>query len=235
MIALWNALQAKEAIASHLAAKNVLPARFQEWIVFKVSQIAGRAGRRNSAFGQGIVTCLSPEDMPLLKKAIKLPAKELRTPSAGTYANWKLHLQDFISEIWRVWDWFQYPLEHQISYVRLKVLCHELERTDRFGSGMHLSYFIEVELKLNIQSYAYGLKTSGDQRLDFSAYAEMQGCNLHMNMLRLMPVVLPSPICRKPWSILHPMPRWMESISSVVRMTFSRLHNFCHKCPFRFM
>lgn len=48
-----------------------------------VKQIAGRAGRRSSAYPQGYVTCLEPEEAGALRAAIDLPNSAMVTHVAG--------------------------------------------------------------------------------------------------------------------------------------------------------
>ena len=46
---------------------------------------AGRAGRRNSVYGQGLVTCLNRADIPRLQEAVATPLEALSTPTAGLF------------------------------------------------------------------------------------------------------------------------------------------------------
>lgn len=46
---------------------------------------AGRAGRRNSVYGQGRATCLNKADIPRLQEAIATPLESLSTPTAGLF------------------------------------------------------------------------------------------------------------------------------------------------------
>ncbi len=46
---------------------------------------AGRAGRRNSVYGQGLVTCLNRGDIPRLQEAVATPLEALSTPTAGLF------------------------------------------------------------------------------------------------------------------------------------------------------
>lgn len=46
---------------------------------------SGRAGRRNSMYGQGLVTCLNKSDIPRLEEAIATPLEALSTPTAGLF------------------------------------------------------------------------------------------------------------------------------------------------------
>ena len=45
--------------------------------------ILGRAGRRNSRFPKGYVTCMNPKDMPILQAALNTPLSDLHTARAG--------------------------------------------------------------------------------------------------------------------------------------------------------
>lgn len=51
----------------------------------KVFVSAGRAGRRNSVYGKGLVTCLNTEDMFRLQEAMSTPLEALSTPRAGLF------------------------------------------------------------------------------------------------------------------------------------------------------
>ncbi|BDA46196.1 ATP-dependent RNA helicase SUPV3L1, mitochondrial [Coccomyxa sp. Obi] len=53
--------------------------------ISQVKQIAGRAGRRNSVYGQGLVTCLNKSDIARLQEAIATPLEALSTPTAGLF------------------------------------------------------------------------------------------------------------------------------------------------------
>ena len=46
---------------------------------------SGRAGRRNSVYRKGLVTCLQPGDMPRLRAALDVPLSSLSTPAAGLF------------------------------------------------------------------------------------------------------------------------------------------------------
>lgn len=48
-----------------------------------IKQIAGRAGRRNSAYPEGWATTLHETDMARLQEAIQTPISSLNTPAAG--------------------------------------------------------------------------------------------------------------------------------------------------------
>jgi len=64
-----------------------------------IKQIAGRAGRRSSAFAKsgGTVTCVSPQDIPRLKQAIDVPLNQLATPRAGLFPEFE-HLELFAAK-----------------------------------------------------------------------------------------------------------------------------------------
>lgn len=47
--------------------------------------MAGRAGRRCSAFDRGLVTCMHAADVPQLRRALSTPATALATPAAGLF------------------------------------------------------------------------------------------------------------------------------------------------------
>ena len=45
----------------------------------------GRAGRRSSKFGQGLVTCLNAADTMRLRQALEAPLDSMSTPTAGLF------------------------------------------------------------------------------------------------------------------------------------------------------
>ncbi|KIY97267.1 ATP-dependent RNA helicase SUPV3L1 [Monoraphidium neglectum] len=48
-----------------------------------IKQIAGRAGRRNSAYPEGYATTIAASDLPFLQEALAIPADAMNTPAAG--------------------------------------------------------------------------------------------------------------------------------------------------------
>lgn len=53
--------------------------------VSQVLQIAGRAGRRNSQYSKGKVTCRHRQDLPHLTSAMQTPAEDLVADQAGLF------------------------------------------------------------------------------------------------------------------------------------------------------
>ncbi len=60
--------------------------------VSQLKQIAGRAGRRNSAWGEGLATCRMRADVPSLKAALAVPLADMSTPHAGLFPEFE-HLE----------------------------------------------------------------------------------------------------------------------------------------------
>ncbi|KAK9817863.1 hypothetical protein WJX72_003314 [[Myrmecia] bisecta] len=66
--------------------------------VSQIKQIAGRAGRRNSQYNKGVVTCLNKADMPRLREALDTPLEDLSTPAAGLFPEFE-HLEMFAGQL----------------------------------------------------------------------------------------------------------------------------------------
>jgi len=57
-----------------------------------LKQIAGRSGRRNSEYAEGLATTLRNPDVTTLRKALEAPPSALKTPSAGLFPEFE-HLE----------------------------------------------------------------------------------------------------------------------------------------------
>lgn len=57
-----------------------------------IKQIAGRSGRRNSEFKEGLATTLRSSDALTLREALEAPASSLSTPTAGLFPEFE-HLE----------------------------------------------------------------------------------------------------------------------------------------------
>ena len=57
-----------------------------------LKQIAGRSGRRNSEYAEGLATTLRNPDVNTLRKALEAPPSALKTPSAGLFPEFE-HLE----------------------------------------------------------------------------------------------------------------------------------------------
>ena len=57
-----------------------------------LKQIAGRSGRRNSEYAEGLATALRDADVKTLRKALDAPPSALKTPSAGLFPEFE-HLE----------------------------------------------------------------------------------------------------------------------------------------------
>ncbi|KAK9853646.1 hypothetical protein WJX84_009241 [Apatococcus fuscideae] len=53
-----------------------------------IKQIAGRAGRRNSAYSQGLATCINRKEIPSLQEALEVAQDAMKTPHAGILPEW---------------------------------------------------------------------------------------------------------------------------------------------------
>jgi ATP-dependent RNA helicase SUPV3L1/SUV3 len=62
-----------------------------------IKQIAGRAGRRSSTFGRGLVATASPGDMPRLRDALATPLEALPAQLAGLFPEYE-HLEVFAGQ-----------------------------------------------------------------------------------------------------------------------------------------
>jgi ATP-dependent RNA helicase SUPV3L1/SUV3 len=51
--------------------------------------MAGRAGRRSSKFGQGLVTCLNASDTARLQQALDAPLDSMSTNTAGLFVEFE--------------------------------------------------------------------------------------------------------------------------------------------------
>ncbi|KAL6767380.1 hypothetical protein ACKKBF_B35050 [Auxenochlorella protothecoides x Auxenochlorella symbiontica] len=65
--------------------------------VSMIKQIAGRAGRRNSEFAQGKVTCKNPEELGILTAALETPLDVMVTRKAGLFPEFE-HLEVFAGQ-----------------------------------------------------------------------------------------------------------------------------------------
>ena len=72
-----------------------------------LKQIAGRSGRRNSEYAEGLATTLRNADVRTLRKALDAPPSALSTPAAGLFPEFE-HL-----EVLQVPEnkpsWFRHP------------------------------------------------------------------------------------------------------------------------------
>jgi hypothetical protein len=67
--------------------------------VSAIKQIAGRAGRRNSDFSEGRVTCLDRGDVRQLREALATPLTDLKTDRAGLFPEFEhLEVGESVSE-----------------------------------------------------------------------------------------------------------------------------------------
>eukprot|EP00884_Botryococcus_braunii_P014946 jgi/Botrbrau1/23452/Bobra.106_1s0010.2 len=91
----YKVLVASDAVGMglNLNIRRVIFHRLDKWegesrvpiSVSQIKQIAGRAGRRGSAYPEGIATTLNLEDLPRLQQALATPLQDLSTPQAGLF------------------------------------------------------------------------------------------------------------------------------------------------------
>lgn len=60
--------------------------------VSMIKQIAGRSGRRNSEYAEGLATTLRSSDAAQLREALEAPPSSLSTPTAGLFPEFE-HLE----------------------------------------------------------------------------------------------------------------------------------------------
>jgi hypothetical protein len=110
---------------------------------------AGRAGRRNSVYGKGLVTCLNSEDIPRLQEALATPLEALSTPRAGLFPEFE-QLEAFAGN--QLEDDFYNILTRSVSYchgafadcisVSPQLCCLELLPIRRFLPALHYRWML---------------------------------------------------------------------------------------------